>query len=153
MNETKRLLLSLIDNSFKIFLIVLLLFALLFSISCKSNEEPNENTLSNYAGTWYDKDNPADEVIVINSDGSITINDVSGATKITDITKNSDTNYSFYYGEQKDNSTGTEIIVKAKFTVNFSSNTEGTITITCEGTLTDGTTITVPAGTVNIIKK
>ena len=154
MNETKRLLLSLIDNSFKIFLIVLLLFALLFSISCKSNEEPNENTLSNYAGTWYDKDNPADEVIVINSDGSITINDeTTGSANITDITKNSDTNYSFYYGEQKDNSSGTEITIKVKFTLNFSSDTEGTITIIGEGTLPDGTTISVPSGTYNIIKK
>ena len=36
--------------------------------------------MSNYAGTWYDKDNPTDEVVVINSNGSITINDENGAT-------------------------------------------------------------------------
>ena len=138
--------------SFKLF-ITLLSFTLLFSIGCKSKEEPNGNTLSNYAGTWYDKDNPTDEVVVINSNGSITINDENGAANITDITKNSDTSYSFYYGEQKDNSSGTEITVKAKFTLNFSSNTEGTITIIGEGTLPDGTTISVPSGTYNIIKK
>ena len=89
---------------------------------------------------------------MINSNGSITINDESGSANITDITKNSDTSYSFYYGEQKVNSSGTEITVKVKFTLNFSSNTEGTITIIGE-TLPDGTTISVPIETYNIIKK
>ena len=144
---------SLINNSFKIFLVALLSFILLFSISCKSKEEPNGNTLSNYAGTWYDKDNPTDEVVVINSNGSITINDESGSANITDITKNGDTNYSFYYGEQTQDVEGTQVTVKVKFTLNFSSNTEGTITIIGEGTLPDGTTISVPSGTYNIIKK
>ena len=138
--------------SFKLF-ITLLSFTLLFSISCKSNENPTSRGIEYYAGAWYDKDNPTDEVVVINSNGSITINDENGAANITDITKNSDTSYSFYYGEQKDNSSGTEITVKAKFTLNFSSNTEGTITIIGEGTLPDGTTISVPSGTYNIIKK
>ena len=109
--------------------------------------------MSNYAGTWYDKDNPTDEVVVINSNGSITINDESGSANITDITKNSDTNYSFYYGEQTQDVEGTQVTVKVKFTLNFSSNTEGTITIIGEGTLPDGTTISVPSGTYNIIKK
>ena len=155
-NETKRnehyyLLTNLL--SFKLF-IILLSFILLFSISCSSDENPTSRGIGYYAGAWYDRDNPTDEVIVINSDGSITINDeTTGSANITDITKNSDTNYSFYYGEQKDNSSGTEITIKVKFTLNFSSDTEGTITIIGEGTLPDGTTISVPSGTYNIIKK
>ena len=66
--ETKRLLLSLINNHFKTFLITLLSLTLLFSISCSdaykpSDKEPSDKggttggetrTLSYYAGDWLD---------------------------------------------------------------------------------------------------
>ena len=168
----------------KFLTLLTLFLVVLFAISCNKDNTENKGIvgrikgiisifkkdkgIGKYAGEWlaseimmggdvvdrYTINENTKPSIIINSDGSITINDeTTGSANITDITKNSDTNYSFYYGEQKDNSSGTEITIKVKFTLNFSSDTEGTITIIGEGTLPDGTTISVPSGTYNIIKK
>ena len=63
----------------KIVSLIALLFILLFSISCSSNEKPTEDnnkerTLSYYAGTWYPQGGSGTygACLIINSDGSIT---------------------------------------------------------------------------------
>ena len=119
--ETKRLLLSLINNHFKTSLISLLSLTLLFSISC-SNEGTTgggTRTLSYYAGDWWGIIQGSAESVIftINADGSVNI--PAGDTTIpsTSITKNSDTSYT-YYDEASDGS----------MNFNFTSDTEGTMT-------------------------
>ena len=127
-NETKRLLLSLINNHFKTFLITLLSLTLLFSISCSDAYKPigedGTRTLSYYAGNWWGSLSSGSEesiIFTINLDGSVLLI-VGGNSTIpsTDITKNSDTSYTYY------NTTETE---NASIHFNFTSDTEGTITL------------------------
>ena len=95
-----------------------------------------QTTLSSYVGTWLDsKDNT--EVMIINSDGSITID---GIGKVTNITKKSDTNFIMYYEESS---------VRITYDINFSSSSKGTAVIT---TAYSGTQSGKPS-TINIIKK
>ena len=95
-----------------------------------------QTTLSSYVGTWLDsKDNT--EVMIINSDGSITID---GIGKVTNITKKSDTNFIMYYEESS---------VRITYDINFSSSSKGTAVIT---TAYSGTQSGKPS-TINIVKK
>ena len=129
-NETKRLLLSLINNHFKIFLISLLSLTLLFSISCSNAYKPSDETrtLSYYAGNWYGSlagDNQEHLLVTINSDGSLILNKkyTEGSNDETissaSITRNSDTSYTFEYYDSSQGS-------KANITLTFSSDTQGT---------------------------
>ncbi len=133
----------------------LIYLTVLIFVSCSSKENPKG--IESYAGVWYDKDNPIDEIFTINSDGSIIFKD-NKETKIKEITKNNDVSYSFYYGMENINSSGTPINVRVKLTVNFSSYTsyiEGKLTAIGEGKLTNGDTINIPFPQLefNIIKK
>ena len=95
-----------------------------------------QTTLSSYVGTWLDsKDNT--EVMIINSDGSITID---GIGKVTNITKKSDTNFIMYYEESS---------VRITYDINFSSSSKGNAVIT---TAYSGTQSGKPS-TINIVKK
>ena len=113
---------SLINNHFKTFLISLLSLTLLFSISCSDAYKPSDKTLSYYAGDWWgilEEGGNESVIFTIDADGSVkTI--VSGNEPIssTSITKNSDTSYAYY------NATDNGYIH-----FNFTSDTEGTITI------------------------
>lgn len=132
-------------------LFLICLAALIYS-SCSSKENPKG--IESYRGTWCDKDNPIDEIFTINSDGSIIFND-RNETKINDITKNGNTSYSFYYGEENITPSGVKMKVRAKLTVNFSSNAEGKLTAIGEGHLSDGNIINIPIPQLefNLIKK
>ena len=125
-NETKRLLLSLISNSFKIFLITLLSLTLLFSISCSNESKTGGRTLSYYAGNWFSNPDGNNEthLLTINSDGSLIVKKEYNNTKdtqisSTSITRNSDTSYTFEYYDSSQGS-------KANITLTFSSDTQGT---------------------------
>ncbi|WP_432633537.1 hypothetical protein [Brachyspira sp.] len=121
---------SLINNSFKIFLISLLSLTLLFSISC-SNEGTTgggTRTLSYYAGNWFSNPDGNNEthLLTINSDGSLIVKKEYNNTKdtqisSTSITRNSDTSYTFEYYDSSQGS-------KANITLTFSSDTQGTFT-------------------------
>ena len=78
MNSTQRLLLSLINNSFKIFLVALLSLILLFSISCKSNENPRKvlYKVSDIEGTWRSAD--TSDFFTINGNGYIDLTTSQG---------------------------------------------------------------------------
>ena len=75
--------------------------------------------------------------MIINSDGSITID---GIGKVTNITKKSDTNFIMYYEESS---------VRITYDINFSSSSKGTAVIT---TAYSGTQSGKPS-TINIVKK
>ncbi len=120
---------SLINNSFKIFLISLLSLTLLFSISCSDAYKPSDETrtLSYYAGNWFSNPDGNNEthLLTINSDGSLILKkDYNGSTEdtpisSTSITRNSDTSYTFEYYDSTQGS-------KANITLTFSSDTQGT---------------------------
>ena len=113
---------SLINNHFKTFLITLLSSTLLFSISC-SNEGTTgggTRTLSYYAGDWWVSFEGGEQhLFTINADGSVILKIDDGSEMTippTDITKNSDTSYTYY------NATENAILG-----FNFTSDTKGTV--------------------------
>ena len=101
------------------------------------NGSGGETISSSYVGDWYDT-NDNIKVITVNSDGSITIDDVGN---ITNITKKSDTNYVMQYDDKSS--------VRIQYDINFLSYNSGTIVVT---TTYSGMT-TPPSKTINIVKK
>lgn len=99
-------------------LIILLSLILLFSISCKSNEDPKteEKTFASYAGTWWgDFGKGVEEALItINTDGSFTILNANTQVPSSAITKSSDTSYTVSYEG-------------ATMIFNFSSDTQATV--------------------------
>ena len=114
---------SLINNRFKIFLITLLSLTLLFLISCsdayKPSGEDGTRTLSYYAGDWWvSVEGEEQRFLTINADGSVIIYGDPDTITIpsTDITKNSDTSYTYYDATEH-----------AGMDFNFTSDTKGTV--------------------------
>ena len=114
---------SLINNHFKTFLISLLSLTLLFSISCsdayKPSGEDGTRTLSYYAGDWWvSVEGEEQRFLTINADGSVIIYGDPDTITIpsTDITKNSDTSYTYYDATEH-----------AGMDFNFTSDTKGTV--------------------------
>ena len=112
---------SLINNHFKTFLITLLSLTLLFSISCSDAYKPSDETrtLSYYAGDWWvSVEGEEQRFLTINADGSVIIyGDPDTITILsTDITKNSDTSYTYYDATEH-----------AGMDFNFTSDTKGTV--------------------------
>ena len=121
---------SLINNHFKTFLISLLSLTLLFSISCsdayKPSGEDGTRTLSYYAGDWWvSVEGEEQRFLTINADGSVIIYGDPDTITIpsTDITKNSDTSYTYYDATEH-----------AGMDFNFTSDTKGTV-VDSAGTL------------------
>ena len=117
---------SLTNNHFKTFLITLLSLTLLFSISCsdayKPNDEDGTRTLSYYAGNWFgifSEESGETNIFTINADGSVIMR-LGGNETVpsTSITKNSDTSYTYH-----------DAGMNASMHFNFTSDTEGTITL------------------------
>ena len=104
------------------------------------NGSVGETISSSYVGDWYGT-NDNIKVITVNSDGSITIDDVGN---ITNITKKSDTNFIMYYDTKSNN-----VSVRIEYNINFSNYNSGTIVVT---TTSSGMT-TPPSKTINIVKK
>ena len=52
---------------------------------------------ASYVGDWYLENNNINKMMTINSDGSITIDDIG---KVTNITKKSDTNFVMQYNKE-----------------------------------------------------
>ena len=112
---------SLINNHFKTFLITLLSLTLLFSISCSDAYKPSDETrtLSYYAGDWWvSVEGEEQRFLTINADGSVIIYGDPDTITIpsTDITKNSDTSYTYYDATEH-----------AGMDFNFTSDTKGTV--------------------------
>ena len=139
-------------KKFYLLLIILSLIAL-FLISCdnkdktgaeevKEEVKKEERTLSYYAGNWYGKlDGSKTEMhlLTINTDSSITVKIGADDEKISSssVTRVSDTSYIASYHDSTANK-------NAKFTFNFSSDTQGKFTMEQEG---------VSPATLDITKK
>ena len=99
-------------------------------ISCKNDDKTGSEadtgggtrTLSYYAGNWFgifSEESGEVNIFTINADGSVIMRLGGNATvPSTSITKNSDTSYTYYDTE-----------TSGKMHFNFTSDTEGTITI------------------------
>ncbi|WP_288301259.1 hypothetical protein [uncultured Brachyspira sp.] len=68
------------------------------------------------------ENNNINKMMTINSDGSITIDDIG---KVTNITKKSDTNFVMQYNKEEHG-----VSVSVTFDIKFSSYNSGTVTIT-----------------------
>ena len=77
---------------------------------------------ASYVGDQYLENNNINKMMTINSDGSITIDDIG---KVTNITKKSDTNFVMQYNKEEHG-----VSVSVTFDIKFSSYNSGTVTIT-----------------------
>ncbi|TXJ55288.1 hypothetical protein [Brachyspira aalborgi] len=115
-------------------LLIILSLIALFLISCDNKDKTGaeevkeERTLSYYAGNWYGKLAQTEmHLLTINTDGSFTIKGERGDTIIpsSSVTRVSDTTYTASYSD----SSGS-----GKFTLIFTSNTQGNLIMGQEGT-------------------
>ena len=110
-----------------IYLLIILSFIALFSISCNNNKDKTgtgERKLSYYAGNWWGKLQETNQhMLNINTDGSVILKFDPDLTISSDsVTRVSDTNYIALY---KDSASGDN----ARFIFIFSSDTQGKLTM------------------------
>ena len=110
-----------------IYLLIILSFIALFSISCNNNKDKTgtgERKLSYYAGNWWGKLQETNQhMLNINTDGSVILKFDPDLTISSDsVTRVSDTNYIALYN---DSASGDN----ARFIFIFSSDIQGKLTM------------------------
>ena len=138
------------EQTKKFYLSIILSLIALFLISCdnkdktgaeevKEEVKKEERTLSYYADNWWGNMGTEKHLLTINTDSSITVKIGADDEKISSssVTRVSDTSYIASYHDSTANK-------NAKFTFNFSSDTQGKFTMEQEG---------VSPATLDITKK
>ncbi len=117
-----------------IYLLIILSFITLFSISCNNNKDKTgteERKLSYYAGDWWGKrkdEATETNILTINHDGSFNLKAAPDPDLVilsNSVTRVSDTNYTASYNE-------TNSVINFIFI--FSSDTQGKLTMEFQGT-------------------
>ena len=117
-----------------IYLLIILSFITLFSISCNNNKDKTgteERKLSYYAGDWWGKrkdEATETNILTINHDGSFNLKAAPDPDLVIpsySVTRVSDTNYTASYNE-------TNSVINFIFI--FSSDTQGKLTMEFQGT-------------------